>query len=117
MAWYKKRFWIEEMFRDLKSTLGLRKAHLKDEERLTRLLLGYQIAYLILSLIGFRVPKRWHNYFSSRPSLSVIWFGLHALQLCLKPRHRKVWRRHIWPALYIARKRVDANPICLVHDN
>jgi hypothetical protein len=43
-AWYKKRFWIEEMFRDPKRTLGLRKAHLKDEGRLTRLLLGYQIA-------------------------------------------------------------------------
>jgi hypothetical protein len=66
VALYKKRFWIEEMFRDLKSTLGLRKAHLKDKNRLNRLL-GYQLAYLILSLIGFRVPKRWHNYFASRP--------------------------------------------------
>jgi hypothetical protein len=101
VAWYKKRFWIEEMFRDLKSTLGLRKAHLKDEDRLTRLLLGYQIAYLILSLIGFQVPRRWHDYFSSRPSLSVIWLALRALELCLKPRHHKVWRRHIWPALWL----------------
>jgi hypothetical protein len=100
VAWYKKRFWIEEMFRDFKSILGLRKARLKDEERLTRLLLGYQIAYLILSLIGFQVPKRWHRYFSSRPSLSVIWLALHALELCLKPRHHKVWRRHMWPALW-----------------
>jgi hypothetical protein len=99
VAWYKKRFWIEEMFRDLKSTLGLRKAHLKDENRLNRLLLGYQIAYLILSLVGFHVPKRWNRYFSSRPSLSIIWLALRALELCLKPRHRKVWRRHICPAL------------------
>jgi transposase len=76
VAWYKKRFWIEEMFRDLKNTLGLRKAHLKDENRLNRLLLGYQIAYLILSLVGFHVPKRWHQYFFSRPSLSVIWLAL-----------------------------------------
>jgi hypothetical protein len=97
VAWYKKRFWIEEMFRDLKSTLGLRKAHLKDEDRLTRLLL----AYLILSLIGFEVPRRWRNYFSSRPSLSIIWLALQALDLCLQPRHRKVWRRHIWPALWL----------------
>ena len=37
--WYKKRFWIEEMFRDFKSRLGLRKAHLKDAKRLARLLL------------------------------------------------------------------------------
>jgi hypothetical protein len=101
VAWYKKRFWIEEMFRDLKSTLGLRQAHLKDEDRLTRLLLGYQIAYLLLSLIGFQVPKRWHKYFSSRPSLSIIWMALRTLDLCLKPRHRKVWRRHIWPALWL----------------
>jgi hypothetical protein len=54
-----------------------------------------------LSLIGCQVPKRWHSYFSSRPSLSVIWSALHALELCLKPRHRKVWRRHVWPALWL----------------
>jgi hypothetical protein len=40
VAWYRTRFWIEEMFRDLKSTLGLRKARLKDEQRFTRLLPG-----------------------------------------------------------------------------
>ncbi|MFL7793618.1 MAG: hypothetical protein AB8I69_15860 [Anaerolineae bacterium] len=99
VASYKKRFWTEEMFRDLKSTLGLRRAHLKDEERLTRLLLGYQIAYLIFSLIDLQVPKRWHSYFSCRPGLSIVWLALQTLHLCLKPRYRKVWQRHIWPAL------------------
>jgi hypothetical protein len=101
VAWYRKRFWIEEMFRDLKSLLGLRRANLNDEDRLARLLLGYQIAYLILSLVGFQVPRRWHDYFSSRPDLSIIWVALQALELCLKPRHQKVWRRHIWPALWL----------------
>ena len=99
VAWYKKRFWIEEMFRDLKSTLGLRQAYLKDEARLARLLLGYQIAYLILSLIGLHVPRRWQQYLSSRPRLSLIWLALQSLHLLNMPRHSKVWRRHIWPAL------------------
>lgn len=36
VGWYKKRSWIEEMFRDLKSRLGLTQTHLKDEARLTR---------------------------------------------------------------------------------
>ncbi len=43
VAWYRKRFWIEEMFRDFKSRLGMRRAFLKDEHRLARLLLGFQI--------------------------------------------------------------------------
>jgi hypothetical protein len=46
VAWYRKRFWIEEMFRDLKSRLGLRRAYLKEENRLAALLLGYMITYL-----------------------------------------------------------------------
>jgi rhamnose utilization protein RhaD (predicted bifunctional aldolase and dehydrogenase) len=87
------------MPRDVKNALGLRKARRKDEQRLTRLLMGYQIAYLILPMSGCRVPKRWHDCFSSRPSLSVISLARHALDLYLKPGHRKVWRCHIWPAL------------------
>jgi hypothetical protein len=101
VAWYKKRFWIEEMFRDFKSTLGLRQAHLADENRLKRLLLGYQVAYMILSLIGFHVPRRWHHYFSSRRRLSTIWLALQSLPRFRKPRHRKVWRRRIWPKLLL----------------
>jgi hypothetical protein len=101
VAWYRMRFWIEEMFRDFKSTLGMRRAYLKHEERVARLLLGYQIAYLILSLIGLHVPRRWCKYFSSRPRLSLIWIALQALELAKKPRHRKVWRHHLWPALWL----------------
>jgi hypothetical protein len=92
---------MEEMFRDLKSTLGLRQAYLKHEARLARLLLGYQVAYLILSLIGLHVPRRWHRYLSSRPRLSLIWLALQSLPLLNMPRHSKVWRRHIWPALWL----------------
>ena len=101
VAWYRKRFWIEEMFRDLKSTLGLRRARLKDEGRLTRLLLGYQIAYLILSLVGLHTPRRWQRYCCSRSRLSFIYLALQALELAKLPRHAKVWRRHIWPALWL----------------
>ncbi len=101
VAWYIKRFWIEEMFRDLKSRLGLRQAFLKDEFRLTRLLLGYLIANLILFLIGLHTPNRWQAYLSSRNRVSFIWFALGALNLFTRPRHRKVWRRHVWPALLL----------------
>lgn len=101
VAWYKKRFWIEEMFRDMKSLLGLRQAYLKDENRLSRLLVGYQIAYFILSVIGFYTPKRWQNRLASRPRLSTVWVALQSLPLFDKARHRKVWRRHIWPRLLI----------------
>jgi hypothetical protein len=45
----------------------LRKACLQDENRLARLLLGYQIAYLILSLITRHTSKRWQSSLSSRP--------------------------------------------------
>jgi len=64
------------MFRDLKSRLGLTQAHLKDEERLARLLLGFQIAYLILALIGSHLPQRWQTYLASRDRLSYVQLGL-----------------------------------------
>lgn len=101
VAWYKKRFWIEEMFRDFKSRLGLDQAHLKDEHRLARLLLGFQIAYLILCLIGLHAPPRWQQYFSSRSRSSFIWLALHALEFLHHPRHVKVWNNHLWPALLL----------------
>ena len=101
VAWYRKRFWIEEMFRDLKSTLGLKKVQLKDEKRLARLLLGYQIAYLILFVIGFKTPRRWQRYLCSRDRLSLIWLATRVISLAARPRHRKVWKRRIWPALLL----------------
>lgn len=100
VAWYKKRFWIEEMFRDFKSRLGLRRARLKDEKRLTRLLLGYLIAYLILCLIGLKAPARWHAYLTSRGRASFVWLAQAVIEFLLnRPRHRKVWTRRIWPVL------------------
>jgi hypothetical protein len=101
VAWYRKRFWIEEMFRDFKSTLGLRKAHVKDEDRLARLLLGYQLVYLILAVVGLHTPKRWQRYLSSRTRSSFSWLGVQAMELFGNPRHGKVWRNHIWPALWL----------------
>jgi hypothetical protein len=89
------------MFRDLKSRLGLTHAHLKDEERLTRLLLGFQIAYLILALIGLHVPKRWQAYLASRDRLSFFQLGLWALQWLNIPLHQKVWRRYVFPSLFL----------------
>ena len=101
VSWYKKRFWIEEMFRDLKSRLGLNQAHLKDEQRLARLLLGFQIAYLILALTGLYLPKRWQSYLASRDRLSFFLLGLWARQWLVSPAHHKVWHRFVFPALLI----------------
>jgi IS4 transposase len=101
VGWYKKRFWIEEMFRELKSRLGLTQAHLKDEERLARLLLGFQNAYLILALIGLHVPKRWQAYLASRERLSFFQLGLWALEWLNVPSHQKVWRRFVLPSLFL----------------
>jgi hypothetical protein len=99
VSWYKKRFWIEEMFRDMKSRLGLRQAAVTHEQRLYRLLLGYQLAHFILWLVGLRVPKRWQRHFSSRDRLCQVWLALKALPRFRKRRHRKVWDRHVWPTL------------------
>jgi hypothetical protein len=101
VAWYKKRFWIEEMFRDLKSRLGLNQVRLKDEERLARLLLGFQIAYLILALIGLHLPERWQAYLASRDRLSFIQLSLWALEWLMVPMHQKVWNRWVIPALFL----------------
>ncbi len=101
VGWYKKRFWIEEMFRDLKSHLGLTQAHLKDEERLARLLLGFQIAYLILALIGLHLPKRWQAYLASRERLSFVQLGLWALKWLNVSLHQKVWQRFVLPAFFL----------------
>jgi hypothetical protein len=89
------------MFRDFKSHLGLDHVQLEDEQRLARLLLGFQIAYLILCLIGLHTPERWQKYFSSRSRSSFIWLALHALKFLDHPRHAKVWNRHIWPVLLL----------------
>ena len=101
VGWYKKRFWIEEMFRDLKSRLGLTQARLKDEARLARLLLGFQIAYLILAIIGLHLPKRWQAYLASRDRLSFVQLSLWAIEWLFTPDHRKVWQRHVLPALFL----------------
>lgn len=97
--WYKKRFWIEEMFRDLKSTLGLRKAAVRTTRRLERLLLGYQLAYLLLYLIGAHLPSRWQSYMCSKHNTSPVWRAIHALPLLFIPRYRKTWFNRIWPTL------------------
>ena len=98
VEWYKKRFWIEEMFRDLKTHLGLTQAHLKHEDRLARLLLGFQIAYLILALIGLHLPSRWQTYLASRNRLSFPQLALWALIWLRIPVHRKVWQHSVFPA-------------------
>ena len=76
------------MFRDLKSHLGLRKAAVKSSRRLERLLLGYQLAYMLLYLTGAHLSRRWQNYVCSKPNASPVWMALQAIPLLLAPRHQ-----------------------------
>jgi hypothetical protein len=49
---YAQRAWIDEMFRDFKSHLGLERSQVAGSARLERLLLGLIRAYLVLALVG-----------------------------------------------------------------
>ena len=53
LYWYKRRFWIEPMFRDDKSMgFHLQTSHLRDPERMQRLLLIVFVAYLWILFLG-----------------------------------------------------------------
>jgi len=53
LYWYKRRFWIEPMFRDDKSMgFHLQTSHLRDPKRMERLLLIVSLAYLWILFLG-----------------------------------------------------------------
>jgi Transposase DDE domain len=54
---YRRRFWCEENFRDLKQAFGLEKTRVETAERLDALLLAASLVFLILALIGVRAEK------------------------------------------------------------
>ena len=64
VAWYQRRFWIEESFRDDKSRLLLDEVRVESTSRLNRLLMGLTIAVCWLCLIADpktgALPPNWN---------------------------------------------------------
>jgi hypothetical protein len=54
---YRRRFWCEENFRDLKQAFGLEATRVEKAERLDALLLAASLVFLILALVGVRAEK------------------------------------------------------------
>jgi hypothetical protein len=54
---YRRRFWCEENFRDLKQAFGLEAVRVQKPERLDALLLVVSLVFLILALVGVRAEK------------------------------------------------------------
>jgi hypothetical protein len=65
VAWYRKRFWVEESFRDDKSRLLLDEVRVESALRLDRLLMALTIAVCWLCLIADPktgvLPKNWNS--------------------------------------------------------
>ena len=81
VAMYRRRMRIELTFRDWKSRLDLRHAQVQDVARMSRLLLGLVIAYLILSFIGlFGITVRWKKRLAQHRRNSYIWEALQFLR-------------------------------------
>jgi hypothetical protein len=85
--WYKKRFQIETFFSDQKSRgFGLAGSHLRDPERLSRLLIGTCLAYIWLVCLGVQVVQRGklgRSHRKHRCDLSLFQIGLLWLEHCL----------------------------------
>ena len=48
LGWYARRFWIEEMFRDLKDRLNMDRHKLQTEESVNKMMLVVALAYLVI---------------------------------------------------------------------
>lgn len=81
---YEKRFWIEEMFRDLKSRFHWCSYKVKTEERREMLTFCLMISYTIVAFLGYQVFKTNRApLVSSYGKSSITWLGIGFLN------HRK----------------------------
>lgn len=93
VSWYKKRMWIEEMFRDFKWRLGMEDTRLTSTARLERLLLGLVLAYIFLTLLGKQIPPRWWKQMLSWGKGSIFFLGLARILSPPSPAHQQ--RRYV----------------------
>ena len=67
--YYHKRMWIEELFGDVKDHgFELEKTHLKDAQRINRLVLAVFIAFVWLITLGSWVVKRGYRHYIDHKS-------------------------------------------------
>lgn len=76
LAWYWRRGWIEQSFKDVKSRFGLDRVQLGCPTRLSHLLMALTIALSWLMLLGLPrlslLPSDWDRHVSQRGRLSIL---------------------------------------------
>ncbi len=85
VAWYWRRGWIEQSFKDAKSRFGLARVRVGCPERLTRLLaaLTLALAWLTLAALPAALPPGWHAHVAQRGRASLV-----SLALAFLDEHR-----------------------------
>jgi len=85
---YEKRMWIEEMYGDMKGHgFNLEATHLRDTDRINRLLLGICIAYVWFVSLGSWVVKRGYRHLvdrKNRRDLSYFRIGWEWMERCCR---------------------------------
>lgn len=78
---YKKRFWIEEMFRDFKSRFHWCGYKVETEQRREMLTFCLMVSYTIVALLGYQMEKTNRaSLVSSYGKSSITWLGLGVLK-------------------------------------
>jgi hypothetical protein len=76
VAWYWRRGWIEQSFKDSKSGFGMDRAQIRCPLRLTRLLAALTLALSWLTLLGLPrlnlLPDGWHAHVAQRGKASIV---------------------------------------------
>jgi hypothetical protein len=76
VAWYWRRGWIEQSFKDSKGGFGMDAAQIRCPARLTRLLMALTLALSWLTLLGLPrlglLPDGWHAHVSQRGKASIL---------------------------------------------
>ena len=82
---YRKRFWIEEMFRDFKSRFHWCKYKVKTNRRREMLTFCLMVSYTMVALLGYQVEKTGRaSIVSSYGKSSITWLGIGVIN------HKKV---------------------------
>jgi hypothetical protein len=76
VAWYWRRGWIEQSFKDSKGDFGMDAAQIRCPVRLTRLLAALTLALSWLTPLGLPrlglLPQGWHAHVAQRGRASIV---------------------------------------------
>jgi hypothetical protein len=88
IKYYRRRMWVEELFGDVKGHgFDLEATHLKNEERINRLILSVFIIFVWLISLGSWVVKRGYRHYvdvKSRRDKSYFRIGLDWIERCFR---------------------------------